>query len=239
MGTWLGHPTVGTGPALVPHHGGPLTPAGSGGGEGPGCRPAAAPGPGHCFPASQHQSPPTRGDAGTGRFLPGHGALTHSQQSSGSPAGWHCSEQGEKRTGWKACRDIVPAARRDAYCGRGCFLHHPGVWRAARHRHEKRGPPVVPTFLPVAPLQVHIPNRCHAGGTRLAPGEAELSEGAKTRDLEQLKKDPNSCFFEGQHRAHGTRWAPDYDKKCSICSCQVWAGGGGSWGPAPVSSAPL
>uniref|UniRef100_A0A8C5ULX6 Chordin n=7 Tax=Passeriformes TaxID=9126 RepID=A0A8C5ULX6_9PASS len=72
--------------------------------------------------------------------------------------------------------------------------------------------------------RVHIPNQCHTGGTRLAPGdslgEAELSESTKTRDLEQLKKDPNSCFFEGQHRAHGTRWAPDYDKKCSICSCQ-------------------
>nr|XP_038039620.1 chordin isoform X3 [Anas platyrhynchos] len=67
---------------------------------------------------------------------------------------------------------------------------------------------------------VHIPNRCQAGGARLAPGEAELSEGSKARDAEQLKKDPNSCFFEGQHRAHGTRWAPDYDKKCSICSCQ-------------------
>lgn len=75
--------------------------------------------------------------------------------------------------------------------------------------------------------QVYIPNRCHAGGTRLAPGEplgeAEISEGTKTRDLEQVKKDPNSCFFEGQHRAHGTRWAPEYDKKCSICSCQVQA----------------
>lgn len=75
------------------------------------------------------------------------------------------------------------------------------------------------------PLQVHIPNQCHSGGTRLAPGEslgqAELSGSTKTRDLEQLKKDPNSCFFEGQHRAHGTHWAPDYDKKCSICSCQV------------------
>nr|XP_021148788.1 chordin [Columba livia] len=72
--------------------------------------------------------------------------------------------------------------------------------------------------------RVYIPNRCHAGGTRLAPGEplgeAEISEGTKTRDLEQVKKDPNSCFFEGQHRAHGTRWAPEYDKKCSICSCQ-------------------
>lgn len=72
---------------------------------------------------------------------------------------------------------------------------------------------------------MHIPNRCQAGGARLAPGEAELSEGSKARDAEQLKKDPNSCFFEGQHRAHGTRWAPDYDKKCSICSCQVRVGG--------------
>ncbi|XP_025926775.1 chordin [Apteryx rowi] len=72
--------------------------------------------------------------------------------------------------------------------------------------------------------RVHIPNQCQAGGARLAPGgaqgEAELAEASKTRDLEQLKKDPNSCFFEGQHRAHGARWAPDYDKKCSVCSCQ-------------------
>ncbi|XP_065604136.1 chordin isoform X3 [Cyrtonyx montezumae] len=67
---------------------------------------------------------------------------------------------------------------------------------------------------------VHIPNRCQAGGARLSTGESELSESLKGRDVEQLKKDPNSCFFEGQHRAHGTRWAPDYDKKCSICSCQ-------------------
>nr|XP_025950552.1 chordin isoform X1 [Dromaius novaehollandiae] len=72
--------------------------------------------------------------------------------------------------------------------------------------------------------RVHIPNRCQAGGARLVPGgaqgEAELVEASKGRDAEQLKKDPNSCFFEGQHRAHGARWAPDYDKKCSVCSCQ-------------------
>lgn len=79
-----------------------------------------------------------------------------------------------------------------------------------------------PWSQPTAALQVHIPNRCQAGGARLSTGEAGLSEGPKSRDVEQLKKDPNSCFFEGQHRAHGTRWAPDYDKKCSICSCQVW-----------------
>lgn len=109
----------------------------------------------------------------------------------------------------------------------------PGVGMGSRF------PPAVPTLLLHVPVQVHIPNRCHAGGTRLAPGEAELSEGTKTRDLEQLKKDPNSCFFEGQHRAHGTRWAPDYDKKCSICSCQVRAGWGGApWEAAPASVAP-
>lgn len=92
------------------------------------------------------------------------------------------------------------------------------------------------------PLQVHIPNQCHAGGTRLAPeeslGQAELSESTKTRDQEQLKKDPNSCFFEGQHRAHGTRWAPDYDKKCSICSCQV-RDRGCAEGATPIINAPL
>lgn len=79
-----------------------------------------------------------------------------------------------------------------------------------------------PWCQPTAALQVHIPNRCQPGGARLSTGEAELSEGPKGRNVEQLKKDPNSCFFEGQHHAHGTRWAPDYDKKCSICSCQVW-----------------
>uniref|UniRef100_A0A4W3IHE2 Chordin n=1 Tax=Callorhinchus milii TaxID=7868 RepID=A0A4W3IHE2_CALMI len=39
-------------------------------------------------------------------------------------------------------------------------------------------------------------------------------------DPEELKKDPNSCFFEGQQRAHESRWSPDYDRKCSVCSCQ-------------------
>ncbi|XP_061493430.1 chordin isoform X2 [Rhineura floridana] len=70
--------------------------------------------------------------------------------------------------------------------------------------------------------KVHIPNHCEAGGIRLAPEdpEDELPGDPNSKDPEELKKDPNTCFFEGQHRPHGSRWAPDYDKKCSICSCQ-------------------
>lgn len=74
----------------------------------------------------------------------------------------------------------------------------------------------------VVPPQVHIPNQCEVGGMRLAPrDEDDLPEASRPRDVEQLKKDPNSCFFEGQPRAHGARWAPAYDPKCSLCSCQV------------------
>ncbi|CAI5775985.1 chordin isoform X1 [Podarcis lilfordi] len=70
--------------------------------------------------------------------------------------------------------------------------------------------------------KVHIPNRCEAGGIRLAPEdpEDELPGDPNPRDPEELKKDPSSCYFEGQHRPHGARWAPEYDKKCSVCSCQ-------------------
>lgn len=33
-------------------------------------------------------------------------------------------------------------------------------------------------------------------------------------------RDPNTCFFEGQQRPHGARWAPNYDPLCSLCICQ-------------------
>lgn len=82
-----GTPQQRPGQPSCPPPGSPLTPAGSGGGEGPGRRPAAAPGPGHCFPASQHQSPPPWRDARTGRSPPGQGPLTHPQHCPGSPAG--------------------------------------------------------------------------------------------------------------------------------------------------------
>ncbi|KAM9315871.1 chordin-like [Gastrophryne carolinensis] len=70
--------------------------------------------------------------------------------------------------------------------------------------------------------RVHIPNSCESGGTPLSPedSEREAVEKSTTRQSEDLRKDPRSCFFEGKLRAHGARWAPDYDKKCSVCSCQ-------------------
>ncbi|XP_013927261.1 PREDICTED: ankyrin repeat domain-containing protein 13B-like, partial [Thamnophis sirtalis] len=69
---------------------------------------------------------------------------------------------------------------------------------------------------------VHIPNHCKAGGFRLPSEnqELELVGEPRPRDPKEAKKDSNACFFEGQHRPHGSRWAPDYDKKCSICICQ-------------------
>ncbi|XP_029472726.1 chordin [Rhinatrema bivittatum] len=72
--------------------------------------------------------------------------------------------------------------------------------------------------------RVQIPNKCESAGLMVAPRNAEfeheLLEEGKPRDLEELKKDHNSCFFEGQLRPHGTSWAPNYDKKCSLCNCQ-------------------
>ncbi|XP_053565037.1 LOW QUALITY PROTEIN: chordin [Bombina bombina] len=72
--------------------------------------------------------------------------------------------------------------------------------------------------------QVHIPNTCESGGVSLSPEdpeyEYEIYEEGRQRDPDDLKKDPRACYFEGQLRAHGARWAPDYDKKCSVCSCQ-------------------
>uniref|UniRef100_A0A8C6XT77 Chordin n=1 Tax=Naja naja TaxID=35670 RepID=A0A8C6XT77_NAJNA len=69
---------------------------------------------------------------------------------------------------------------------------------------------------------VHIPNQCRAGSLRMVSEnlEEEPVGVPRPRDPKEWKKDPNTCFFEGQHRPHGSRWAPDYDKKCSICICQ-------------------
>lgn len=103
-------------------------------------------------------------------------------------------------------------------------------------RHMKENP-----SQPVAlSSQVHIASQCEAGGLRLASegvqmplapnGEAATSpmlpagpeapvpakHGSPGRP-----RDPNTCFFEGQQRPHGARWAPNYDPLCSLCICQV------------------
>ncbi|XP_017653178.1 chordin isoform X3 [Nannospalax galili] len=89
--------------------------------------------------------------------------------------------------------------------------------------------------------QVHIANHCQVGGLRLAsegmrvpvvasavaavlpvmptgPGP-ETSVPAKPGSPGR-PRDPNTCFFEGQQRPHGARWAPNYDPVCSLCTCQ-------------------
>ncbi|CAK6441842.1 unnamed protein product [Pipistrellus nathusii] len=94
--------------------------------------------------------------------------------------------------------------------------------------------------------QVHIANQCEVGGLRLAeagaeeagkPGAPEAVGAAALPVLPAVlgpdapappvkpgspwrARDPNTCFFEGQQRPHGARWAPNYDPLCSLCTCQ-------------------
>lgn len=66
-----------------------------------------------------------------------------------------------------------------------------------------------------------MPNSCEFGtrGEEVEEEDGELDD-LLVKDVEQLKKDPQTCFFENQHQAHGSRWTPNYDK-CFSCSCQV------------------
>ncbi|XP_053513830.1 chordin isoform X1 [Artibeus jamaicensis] len=92
--------------------------------------------------------------------------------------------------------------------------------------------------------QVHIANQCEAGGLRLAvagfqearkPGPSHSvvpalpplptvfspDTPASVKPSGPWKApEPNTCFFEGQQRPHGSRWAPNYDRLCSVCTCQ-------------------
>ncbi|KAK2496227.1 hypothetical protein MC885_014895 [Smutsia gigantea] len=103
--------------------------------------------------------------------------------------------------------------------------------------------------------QVHIANQCEVGGLRLAGTGAEGMRAPGATDaaaaLPRLPAvlgpdapapakpgsgrplDPNTCFFEGQQRPHGARWAPNYDPLCSLCTCQVGIleGRSGAWVP--------
>ncbi|MBN3298518.1 CHRD protein, partial [Amia calva] len=69
--------------------------------------------------------------------------------------------------------------------------------------------------------RVHVPNSCDSA-PGLDLGEEEFDDGpyqAARRDPETLRKDPNTCFFEGQYRAHGLSWTPEYNN-CFTCICQ-------------------
>ncbi|KAJ8367846.1 hypothetical protein SKAU_G00078740 [Synaphobranchus kaupii] len=66
--------------------------------------------------------------------------------------------------------------------------------------------------------RVHLPNNCEFG-SRAETDEGEADDSLYVRDPEELKKDPHTCFFEGQHQAHGSHWTPHYNN-CFSCSCQ-------------------
>ncbi|XP_063117238.1 chordin isoform X2 [Cavia porcellus] len=90
--------------------------------------------------------------------------------------------------------------------------------------------------------QVHIAHQCEVGAQHLAAAGTEgmrMPEAldAATRPVMPAAlapeapapakpggsgrlRDPNTCFFEGQQRPHGARWAPNYDPLCSLCTCQ-------------------
>lgn len=117
--------------------------------------------------------------------------------------------------------------------------------------------------------QVHIANQCEVGGLRLAAAGTEGVRAPGTLDAAApalpglpavldpdapapakpggpgRPRDPNMCFFEGQQRPHGARWAPNYDPLCSLCTCQVGGPGRAHWGRglgqgalAPLSTPP-
>ncbi|XP_018411205.1 PREDICTED: chordin-like [Nanorana parkeri] len=93
-------------------------------------------------------------------------------------------------------------------------------------RHLNRGAAFIQVSTKLNPRgeirgQVHIPNSCESGGTSPSPGNSrEAADKSSQRHPDELRRDPRSCHFEGKLRAHGSRWAPDYDRKCSVCSCQ-------------------
>ncbi|XP_042563069.1 chordin, partial [Clupea harengus] len=67
--------------------------------------------------------------------------------------------------------------------------------------------------------QVHVPNSCEFGSRGDVVEEAEFDDLVFVRDPEELRKDPLTCFFEGEHHTHGSHWTPQYNA-CFNCSCQ-------------------
>uniref|UniRef100_A0A669CFC9 Chordin n=1 Tax=Oreochromis niloticus TaxID=8128 RepID=A0A669CFC9_ORENI len=67
--------------------------------------------------------------------------------------------------------------------------------------------------------RVHVPNNCEFGTRSEAEEEEEELEDFLSKDPEELKKDPHTCFFENQYYPHGSSWTPNYDK-CFSCICQ-------------------
>uniref|UniRef100_A0A673NM08 Chordin n=1 Tax=Sinocyclocheilus rhinocerous TaxID=307959 RepID=A0A673NM08_9TELE len=66
---------------------------------------------------------------------------------------------------------------------------------------------------------IHVPNSCELGSRGEVVEEAEFDDLVFVRDPAELRKDPHTCFFEGEHHAHGSQWTPQYNT-CFTCICQ-------------------
>ncbi|KAK2881723.1 hypothetical protein Q8A67_018991 [Cirrhinus molitorella] len=67
--------------------------------------------------------------------------------------------------------------------------------------------------------RIHVPNSCEFGSRGEVVEEAEFDDLVFVRDPAELRKDPHTCFFEGEHHAHGSQWTPQYNT-CFTCTCQ-------------------
>uniref|UniRef100_A0A8C2DWF8 Chordin n=1 Tax=Cyprinus carpio TaxID=7962 RepID=A0A8C2DWF8_CYPCA len=67
--------------------------------------------------------------------------------------------------------------------------------------------------------RIHVPNSCELGSRGEVVEEAEFDDLVFVRDPAELRKDPHTCFFEGEHHAHGSQWTPQYNT-CFTCICQ-------------------
>ncbi|XP_059369760.1 chordin-like [Carassius carassius] len=66
---------------------------------------------------------------------------------------------------------------------------------------------------------IQVPNSCELGSRSEVVEEAEFDDLVFVRDPTELRKDPQTCFFEGEHHAHGSQWTPQYNT-CFTCICQ-------------------
>nr|XP_055053605.1 chordin isoform X1 [Misgurnus anguillicaudatus] len=66
---------------------------------------------------------------------------------------------------------------------------------------------------------IHVPNSCEFGSRGEVVEEVEFDDLVFVRDPAEVKKDPHTCFFEGEDHAHGSQWTPQYNT-CFSCTCQ-------------------
>ncbi|XP_044540099.1 chordin-like, partial [Gracilinanus agilis] len=96
-----------------------------------------------------------------------------------------------------------------------------GSLRLAAPLSERLNPDLTAAAAPLGILNPEAPETAVSVGPAVpqAIPDASVPAGSKMSGGGHLR-DANTCFFEGQQRPHGARWAPNYDPVCSLCTCQ-------------------